>query len=94
MHILVAGDREELVNRTCKILIKLLKTDIQILNIIRLEQLKEVHKIKNEDNNITKTDLIWDNQNYLMVSNANAYVINIPNKYITDLLGTNGENLL
>lgn len=29
-----------------------------------------------------------------MVSNANAYVIDIPNKYISDLLGANGENMV
>ena len=76
------------VNKTCKILIKLIQTDIQRLNIIRLEQLKEVHKMKNEDITVQNNDLIWDNQNYLMVSNPNAYFIQIPNELVGVILGS------
>lgn len=91
---MVAGDREDQVNRTCRILIKFIKTDIQTLNIIRLEQLREVHKMKNEDHGMLKNDLIWDNQNYLFVPNPNAYFIEIPDESIGTILGTNGSNLV
>ena len=37
---------------------------------------------------------IWDNFNYLKVSNPNAYMLKIPNNCVSELLGQNGSNLI
>lgn len=50
--------------------------------------------MKNEDHGMLKNDLIWDNQNYLLVPNPNAYVLEIPNKCVGLILGQNGQNLI
>ena len=36
------------------------------------------------------SDNLWDNSNYLGVSNPNSYIINIPNEYVPIILGTEG----
>ncbi len=50
--------------------------------------------MKNEDHGMLKNDLIWDNQNYLLVPNPNAYFIEVPNESVSLILGTNGQNLI
>ncbi len=43
--------------------------------------------MKNEDHGMLKNDLIWDNQNYLLVPNPNAFVLEIPNESVGLILG-------
>ncbi len=50
--------------------------------------------MKNEDHGMLKNDLIWDNQNYLLVPNPNAFVLEIPNESVGLILGQNGANLI
>ena len=50
--------------------------------------------MKNEDHGMLKNDLIWDNQNYLLVPNPNAFVLEIPNESVGIILGLNGANLI
>lgn len=50
--------------------------------------------MKNDQYGKKTDEYLWDNSNYLGVANPNAYIIYIPNKSVSLILGFGGENLI
>ena len=51
-------------------------------------------RLKNDEYGTKVYENVWDNFNYLGVANPNAYIIPIPNKSISVVLGFGGETLI
>lgn len=56
--------------------------------------MREVARLKNDEYGTKVYENVWDNFNYLGVANPNAYIIPIPNKSVSLILGFGGETLI
>lgn len=94
LHVLIAGDTEKQVSHAVLEINKILHSDEQTRNIIRQEQLKQVAMLKNTQYNNLNNDNVWDNFNYLGVANPHAFIIPVPNEYVSNILGLGGDILI
>lgn len=94
MHVLIAADTQDQIDIASNYIHKILNCDEKTRNILRNEQLREVARLKNDEYGTKVHENVWDNFNYLGLANPNAYIIPIPNKSVSTILGCGGETLI